>query len=288
MRKGALALLATAALGCSSTARGAPAGGQRPVLVELFTSQGCSACPPADAFVRELPALGWGPEKVIPLTFHVDYWDRLGWKDPFASGRFTVRQEWYARSGKVRSPDGAAGLGGVYTPQMIVNGSVQFSGQRRQTALHEIEAAAARPAAFDLTVRAAAKGATVELLVDSSSSGGAARGGDWRLVAVLAAKRARTAVGRGENAGETLEEAAVVRALSDSVALPPFHGTTRIQLSKPADLAWAGAEIVVFAQSESTREIGAVRVLDASQLGFDSPAAAFPVTGGRLAASKRR
>jgi len=199
-------------------------------------------------------------DRVVPLTFHVDYWDRLGWKDPFASGAFTERQEWYARSNKLRSPDGASGLDGLYTPQMIVDGSVQFSGQRRQTAVHEMEAAAARPPAFDLTVRAAVKGATVDLAVQSTPIGEAGRGKDWRLVAALAAKKAHTAVAHGENAGETLEEAAVVRALSDRIAMPAQRGSTRIQLSKPGDLAWSDVEIVVFAQSETTREIGAVRV----------------------------
>ena len=80
-----------AAAGCSAPAQGAPAPPKRVVLVELYTSQGCSSCPPADAFVRGLPALGVGRDKVIPLTFHVDYWDRLGWKDPFANPKFTQR-----------------------------------------------------------------------------------------------------------------------------------------------------------------------------------------------------
>ena len=255
-----LALLAAAAAGCSSTAHSAPAPWRRPVLVELYTSQGCSSCPPADDFVRELPALGLGPDKVVPLTFHVDYWDRLGWKDPFASGAFTGRQEWYAQSAKLRSPDGGSGLDGLYTPQMIVNGSVQFSGQRRQTAVHEMEAAAARPPVFDLTVRAAVKGAAVDVTVESLPVGDIGRDRDWRLVAVLAARKAHTAVARGENAGETLEESAVVRVLSDRIALPPQRGTTHFQLSKPTDLAWSEVEVVVFAQSEKTLEIGAVRL----------------------------
>ena len=266
MLRGTLALLAAAAAGCFSTARGAPAPWRRPVLVELYTSQGCSSCPPADAFVRELPALGLGRDKVVPLTFHVDYWDRLGWKDPFASGAFTGRQEWYARSSKLRSPDGASGLDGLYTPQMIVNGTVQLSGQRRETAVHEMEAAAARPPAFDLTVRAAAKGRTVDLTVESTPLGNVGGERDWRLVAVLAEKKAHTAVRRGENAGETLEEAAVVRSLSERIALPTQRGTTRMQLSKPADLAWSDLQVVVFAQSEVTREVGAVRLLDGAQV----------------------
>ena len=268
MKMQLVGLLAVAVAGCSSTARAAPVPWRRAVLVELYTSQGCSSCPPADAFVRELPGLGFGRDKVIPLTFHVDYWDRLGWKDPFASGAFTDRQQWYARSASLRSPDGAAGLDGLYTPQMIVDGTVQFSGQRRQVALREMERAAGRPPPLDLAVRAtASKGATVDIVVEGAFWGDASRDRDWRIVAALAARRARTAVGRGENAGETLEEAAVVRALADRVPLPP-RGAAHLQLSRPADLAWSDVDIVVFAQSEATREIGSVRALDGRQLGI--------------------
>ncbi len=151
---------------------------------------------------------------------------------------------------------------------MVVNGTVQFSGQRRETAVHEMEAAAARPPAFDLVVRAAGKGGTAELTVESTPIGDGGRQRDWRLVAALVAKRAHTAVARGENAGETLEEAAVVRVLSDRIAIPTQRGMTRIQLSKPADLAWPDVQVVVFAQSEVTREIGAVRLLDGAQMGL--------------------
>jgi hypothetical protein len=149
---------------------------------------------------------------------------------------------------------------------MIVDGTVQFSGQRRQTAVQQMEAAAARRPALELTVRAAVKGSTVDLTVESTPVGDAGRGRDWRLIAALAAKREQTSVARGENAGEALEEVAVVRALSDRIVIPTQGGSKRIQLSKPGDLVWSSIEIVVFAQSESTREIGAVRSLDAAQL----------------------
>jgi hypothetical protein len=262
MRTRSLLLLAATAAGCSPPARGAAAPWRRPVLVELFTSQGCSSCPPADAFVRQLPALGLGRDRVVPLTFHVDYWDRLGWKDPFASGAFTRRQEWYADSRKLRSPDGAAGLDGLYTPQMIVDGSVQLSGQRRQTALQEMARAGEQPPVFDLAIQSAAHAATLDLTIRVGAGGPLKRDRDWRVVAALAAKKAQTAVGHGENAGETLEEAAVVRSLTDRIPLPTPGAALRLQLVKPADLAWSDVEIVVFVQSEATREIGAVRVLD--------------------------
>jgi hypothetical protein len=236
------------------------------VLVELFTSQGCSSCPPADAFVRELPRLGLGRDRVVPLTFHVDYWNRLGWKDPFSGAAFTDRQAWYASSNKLRSPDGAAGLDGLYTPQMIVDGAVQFSGQRRETAAQEISRAAQQAPAFGLAVRATTRGSTVELSVDVASPGAERKDRDWRLSAALVAREARTPVPRGENGGEILEEAAVVRALSERIPLPRPGSPARIQLSKPAELAWSAVDVVVFAQSEATREIGAVRLIEARDL----------------------
>src|SRR6185369_10521386 len=109
----ALVMLAMAAGagGCARDADAAPAAGA-PVLVELFTSQGCSSCPAADAFVRELPRLGLGRERVVPLTFHVDYWDGLGWPDPFASPAFTERQHRYVEAGALAAPDGDSGIRG--------------------------------------------------------------------------------------------------------------------------------------------------------------------------------
>jgi len=230
-----------AAAGCSARAEGAPAAWRRVVLVELFTSQGCSSCPPADAFVRDLPALGFGRDKVVPLTYHVDYWDHLGWKDPFASSAFTNRQEWYARSTKLRSPAGQAGIEGIYTPQMIVDGLVHFSGQRRQDAIREMERAAARPPLFDLAGAATVHGSTIDVAVEVADRGGTKRDADWRVVVALAATKARTSVPRGENAGETLDEAAVVRVLSDRipVARGPQKSAT-VRLTKPADLPWSG------------------------------------------------
>src|SRR6516225_2244237 len=93
-------------LGGCGAAHGASTPWRKVVLVELFTSQGCSSCPAADAFVRELPALGLGRDRVVPLTFHVDYWNSLGWPDPFSSSAFTARQQGYADAGHLRAPGG--------------------------------------------------------------------------------------------------------------------------------------------------------------------------------------
>jgi hypothetical protein len=223
--------------------------------VELFTSQGCSSCPAADEFVRELPALGLGRDKVAPLTFHVDYWDGLGWKDRFAKPEFTARQQWYVRSTKLRSPDGEDGLAGLYTPQMIIDGEVHLSGRRRTDAIAAMERAAKSPPLFDLRPRVVVGVSTVDVTVEVGDRLSKTSDAGWRLRVALTTRDARTAVARGENAGETLEEAAVVRALSQPLPLPPMSGAkTHVRLPKPDDAT--DLDVVVFAQSE-TGAVGA-------------------------------
>jgi hypothetical protein len=253
-------------LGGARAARGAPPAADRPVLVELYTSQGCSSCPPADRFVHELPARGLGRDKVVALTFHVDYWDHLGWADPFATPSFTARQGWYADSGRLRAPDGARAISGVYTPQMIVAGQVHFPGGQSEVALQQIAAAAGRPSAATATL---SLGATVEgevatVRVRVARTDALDRAEDWRVTGALVQKTAETHVHRGENSGETLEEASVVRTLSPRLPLPP-NGVAEVVLTlrKPADLAWRDAALVAFVQSEKTRAVAATAEIDA-------------------------
>lgn len=127
----ALGLLAAAG-GGSRAAAEEEGEGRQAVLVELFTSQGCSACPPADALLAELSER----DDIVALSLHVDYWDYLGWSDVYASPAFTKRQAAYARRNGARS---------VYTPQMVVDGQAQVVGSRREEVLAAIEAAAAAP-----------------------------------------------------------------------------------------------------------------------------------------------
>ena len=122
---------------CRDRGRAVPAGAAVPVLVELFTSEGCSSCPPADTLLTRLAAEKTiGGAGIVALAYHVDYWDRLGWKDRFSSAAFTERQNRYADAWKTDR---------VYTPQAVVDGRVEFVGTDVNQALEALTASAARP-----------------------------------------------------------------------------------------------------------------------------------------------
>ncbi|HEY4187956.1 MAG TPA: DUF1223 domain-containing protein [Polyangia bacterium] len=245
-------------VGGGATAGAAPA---HPVLVELFTSQGCSSCPAADAFVRELPRLGLGRDRVIPLTFHIDYWDDLGWKDPFAAPEFTERQRGYASSGLLVSPPGEDGIHGSYTPQMIVGGTVHFSGARRDVALAEIQRAASAPEPAALSAEATIDKELAKVTARITTAERPATQQAWRLNVALALKEARTDVRRGENSGETLAEAAIVRWLSPPIPITSEGGPVHIDVPKPRGIAWKDVELVAFVQAKTTGRVIAARAL---------------------------
>ena len=131
--------------------------GERPVVVELFTSQGCSSCPPANAFLNEISR---GRSDVLPLAFHVTYWDRLGWKDPFSLEAATVRQDYYGH----RFGDGS------YTPEMVVDGMVGLVGSHREEVNGAIEHAKRGQTATDVNVDKAGDNVTIRIGSRSYSS----------------------------------------------------------------------------------------------------------------------
>ncbi len=252
-----LLVLAVSGIGCAqSVAATTRAPSPRTVLVELFTSQGCSSCPAADEFVHALPTLGLPRTRVVPLTFHVDYWNDLGWKDPFSSPAFTQRQQRYADGGFLRAPDGHEGLSGLYTPQMIVDGAVHFSGRSRDLAFAEIDRAAQAAPVLDLQADALLDGDRAEVTLRVTPRPGARREA-WVAYVAVAAREARTQVTRGENGGETLVEAAVVRALSPPVAVTP--GALRVTVTRPSDLPWSAVELAAVVQSPTTLHVAAAQ-----------------------------
>lgn len=179
-----------------------------PVLVELFTSEGCSSCPPADAFLsRLLSTQPVSDTEVIPLEFHVDYWDRLGWKDPFSSAAFTRRQQEYSR---------VFGSERIYTPQMVVDGAAELIGSDEREARRAIEKAAER-SHLPLRVTARAAGGVVRLSMDAPSRPADTEPID--ILVALAEDGLTSVVKRGENGGRTLDHVAVVRRVEKTGAL---------------------------------------------------------------------
>ncbi len=204
-------------------------GPEGPVVVELFTSQGCNSCPPADRYLATLASAGQvSGRTVVPLSFHVDYWNDLGWVDPYSQPAWTDRQRAYAR---------ALGDRSVYTPQTVVGGAAGMVGSHTQKVAAAITGAA-RPALLAAT--AAWSDAHVEVTATAPADADV-------LVAVW--EDARTiAVPRGENAGEKLTNHRIVRRL-ERIAAAGQRGTKRIAL----DPSWKDTGAVAFAQRADRR-----------------------------------
>lgn len=202
--------------------------GSAPVVVELFTSQGCSSCPPADAVLADLARTR--PD-VLPLGLHITYWDRLGWRDPFALPAATERQRAYS-----------ALWGGatIYTPQLVAGGRHQVIGSDRAAVDRAIAAARADASTVDVRVSG-----TQDLVV--AAGAGPGRGTVW-VVGYDPVQT--TAVRAGENAGRRLTEANVVRALIPAGA---WNGVaTEWRLPRPA-----GERTAAMLQAADGRIIGA-------------------------------
>ncbi len=234
----------------ASLALGAPISPKTPVapaarvpvlvLVELFTSEGCSSCPSADRTLSELeatqPVAG---AEIIALSLHVDYWNRLGWADPYSSAAYSNRQRRYAS---------ALHSSQVYTPQMVVDGDEAFVGSQGATARQKIAAAAARPkATVSLTTTTGASG-SVEVHLRVSALPAGTSGADVLLA--VTENGLTTAVPRGENAGHTLPHRAVVRTLTavGSVADSGFDRTVTVKI----DPSWQRDKLrlVAFVQAK--------------------------------------
>jgi hypothetical protein len=184
---GALATVALAA-----GASGPAAAGPRAV-VELFTSQGCSSCPPADKLLGEFAQ----DPSIIALTLPVDYWDYLGWKDTLADPRFTVRQKAYSRVRRDRD---------LYTPQVVVNGAVHVNGSDRSGIERAMEATRKAAEVMSVPVVATLAGSHIKVSVPAA----AGRGEVW-ICAI--SRRVPIAIGRGENSGREVIYHNVVRNL---------------------------------------------------------------------------
>jgi hypothetical protein len=220
------------------------------VVVELFTSEGCSSCPPADDVLREL--VGRQPFKninVIGLGEHVDYWDRLGWRDPFSAAAFTTRQsEYEARAFRT---------GSIYTPQIVVDGRFQQVGSDRAAVRRAISLAASLPKAT-VDVQVLAQSPTdVQVRIRAEAPVGVPRREPADVIVGLVEDGLATNVQRGENRGRTLKHRVVTRSLTTLGTLNPTDRTISQTASVPLASAWkpSAVRVVAFLQERTTRHI---------------------------------
>ena len=236
---------------CSAGPASTPAvhaAGRTPVLVELFTSEGCSDCPPADTVLARLvadqPIAG---AEVIALGEHVDYWDQLGWKDRFSSAALTSRQQTYGSHFNLDS---------VYTPQIVVDGGAQFVGSDAAAARRAIErAAASAHASVTLRVEAVSDRAiAVSVDVAGTQHRGNADRADVQVA--ITEDGVVTDVKRGENHGRTLTHSAVVRSMT-TIGQVAADGGASVRAEIPLGTDWRRDRLkaVAFVQEQRGRAI---------------------------------
>lgn len=204
-------------------------------VLELFTSQGCSSCPPADRLLGTYAS----KENVIPLSFHVDYWDRLGWKDPFSSKAYTKRQYGYASALKAN----------VYTPQLVINGQTEMIGSdagKIAATLHKIFAE--EPTA-SLSIKKLDP-ANGKVNINFSASG---KTGNSTLNIALVEKKVTTEIKAGENGGVTLTNFNVVTNFKTINKVDNGENNSSIDIPASADLK--NMFVVVFLQQNGNNKI---------------------------------
>jgi hypothetical protein len=201
-----------------------------PVLIELFTSEGCSSCPPADKLLEQLDP------RAIVLSEHVDYWDHQGWKDPHSSPQFTHRQQNYATH---------LGVDGVYTPEMVIDGVTEFNGSDSRRALSEIAKALDRRKA---TVHLARTDAGIQVAIDDAPRSSAV----WLA---LAENTVVSQVSAGENKGSRLHHVAVVLSLKKIGSVKKGESLRKVVESTTH-------RVVVFLQDSDSGPITGAAVLE--------------------------
>ncbi len=224
---------------------------RRPVVVELFTSEGCSSCPPADAFLSRLESEQTIQDvEVIALEQHVDYWNNLGWIDPFSSDFATIRQYAYA---------GELGNRNAYTPQMVIDGSKELVGGRERQARSLIEQAATEEkATVSITSTDGGANRDARLRVSVGRLVGASAQDTPEVWLAVTETGLHSDVKRGENAGEDLHHAAVVR---DMRKIGKADGTGDVAFAsdetRNLDRAWKPENVhfVVIVQEKKSRRI---------------------------------
>ncbi len=232
-------ILGLATVGVALVVGAAPALAQSvkaPVVVELFTSQGCSSCPPADALLETLATR----EDVIALALHVDYWDYIGWEDEFADPAFTERQKMYAR---------AAGARTIYTPQMIVGGMEHLVGVLPE----ELSALIGQHLAAPLPVEVSLRRSNGSLVIDAIADEPLDRPAVVQVVRYLPSET--VAITRGENAGQTVRYSNIVQSWNE---IGVWDGQAPLTISQP--ISGTDPTVVIVQETGPGRILGAARL----------------------------
>lgn len=242
------------------TAESSGSSARTPVLVELFTSEGCSSCPPADAFLQKLDRQPVAGEEMIVLSEHVDYWNHIGWKDPYSARFYSDRQSAYARRLGLETP---------YTPQMVVDGTSQFVGSDASLADKAFAEALRRPKLAVRLANVEVSANTVKAHIEAGDLQASFGLREAEVYVAIALDRAQSHVSHGENAGRTLAHTAVAKCI---VAVGRFRQgqafaqDVRLKLDSGTDVN--NLRLVAFVQ-----EPGQGRVIGAAALTIGSSVA---------------
>jgi hypothetical protein len=250
---GTLGLIALGVIGIACDAHGLPNAAASttpsadPVLVELFTSEGCSSCPPADEKLSAIDHAGVSGVPVVVLGMHVDYWDELGWKDTFGSPAWSSRQRAYSRS---------LGRGNVYTPEAVVDGVDEVVGSDADGARDLVRRAAARPKATVAFARAGTSAdGEISLAVRVSHLPSVSPGDAVEVLAALTEGGVVDGVTRGENAGKHLALAPVTLSLLVMGLVNDGGGAVTHTMHLPARSAARALRVVAFLQERTSRRV---------------------------------
>lgn len=217
---------------------------KRPVLIELFTSEGCATCPPADKILayleKQQPAT---QADIITLALHVDYWDQYGWKDEFSSPLFSRRQEIYGEKFKLKS---------IYTPQMIVDGETEFVGNEPGKAVNTVIKALDNKKA-DVEISRAGEKVKIKITDFPAHE-------ESTVYFVVAEDNLSNKVKRGENAGQKLEHVSVARELKSIGSIDAKTNDFEVEIDLTIQPKWEtkNLKIIVFAQENASRKVWAV------------------------------
>jgi hypothetical protein len=212
-------------------------------LIELFTSEGCSSCPPADEVLEEVQK-EYSDKNVLVLSYHVDYWDKLGWKDIFSNASFTERQEYYSNIFHLNS---------IYTPQAVVNGKKEFIGSNKNKLISSIDEQLSEKPTTSIKLKAVVD-TPGKIAVSYSVDGNNSK--DAKLILLLVQKMATNKINRGENEGRTLHHVNIVREISSLSATAKERSIT---FDLPSELKKEDIFVAGFIQDNKSGKIKAIQ-----------------------------